>query len=87
MINIHIKVTFKQPKKTLGFNNLWEKTFLGKKSQLFRHFSPTTAFPDKIFYPRNTFLQTEVKVKLDDKFLVIRNYGKILKINSEEVYF
>ena len=60
---------FKQLKKTLGFTYLSEKTFSQKKAQLFRHFSPTTAFPDKIFYQTNTFLQTEVKVELGDKFL------------------
>ena len=53
----------------LSFTYLSEKTFLEKKSQLFRHFSPTTTFPDKIFYQTNTFLQSKVKVELDDKFL------------------
>ena len=41
----------------------------GKKSQLFCHFSLTTSFPNKIFYQTNTFLQAEVKVQLEDKFL------------------
>ena len=40
--------SFKNFKKTLGFPNSSEKTFSGKTSLLFRHFSPTTTFPDNI---------------------------------------
>ena len=60
--------SFKNFKKTLGFPNSSEKIFSGKTSLLFRHFSPTTTFPDKTFYQTNRYLQTEVKVELHNKF-------------------
>ena len=55
---------YKRP--TLGFTNLSEKT--PEKRKFFRHFSPTTTFPDKIFYQTNTFLLTETKVELQINF-------------------
>ena len=35
---------------------------------MFCHFSFATTFPDEIFYQRNTFLQTELKVELQINF-------------------
>ena len=62
--NIHINDTVtKDPQKRYVLLN-YQKTFSGKKSQFFRHFSYTTIFLNKIFYQKNTFLQTEVKVEL-----------------------
>ena len=46
----YVNYNYKQHTKTLGFTNLSEKTSLGKKPQLFCHFSLTT-FPDKTFLP------------------------------------
>ena len=60
---------FQPTQKNFKLYSLIRKNFLAKKSQLFCHFSPTTTFPDKIFYQTNTFLQLEVKVELGDKFL------------------
>ena len=64
----YINYNYKRPTKTSGFTYLSEKTSSGKKSQLFRHFSFTTTFPDEIFYQTKTFLQTEAKVELQINF-------------------
>ena len=66
MINIHIKVTVTH--KTVVLTNLSEKTSLEKKPQFLHHVFPTISFPDKIFYQKNTFLQTEIRVKLQVNF-------------------
>ena len=64
----NINCNYKRPTKISGFPNLSEKTSSRKKSQLSRHFSFTTTFPDKIFYQTKTFLQTEAKVELQINF-------------------
>ena len=73
---MHIKVTVSnlwemlQPtQKNFRLYSLIRENFLAKKSQIFWHFSPTATFHDKILYQTNTFLQTEAKVELGDKFL------------------
>ena len=54
--------------KTVVLTNLSEKTSLEKKPQFLHHVFPTISFPDKIFYQKNTFLQTEIRVKLQVNF-------------------
>ena len=69
---MHIKVTVTNNLQKLEILLTYRGKLPRKKFDIFcfkdRHFPHKTTFPDKIFYQKNTFLQIEVKVKLQIHF-------------------